>query len=72
MQSSGDYNGKIFSGDELEDVVAEMSQKGFRVYIVTRENGEGYFSSAQIREKCDPACSFVAEVSEKTITLTEQ
>ena len=72
VQSSGDYNGKIFSGDELEDVFAEMSQKGFRVYIVTRENGEGYFSSAQIREKCDPACSFVAEVSEKTITLTEQ
>lgn len=72
VQSSGDYNGKIFSGDELEDVVAEMSQKGFRVYIVTRENGDGFFSTAQIREKCDPACSFVAEVSENAITLTEQ
>lgn len=72
VQSSGDYNGKIFSGDELEDVVAEMSQKGFRIYIVTRENGEGYFTTAQIREKCDPACSFVAEVSGKTVKLTEQ
>lgn len=72
VQSFGDYNGKIFSGDELEKLVAEMNQKGYQTYIITRENGEGYFTTAQIQEKCDPACSFVAEVSGKTVKLTEQ
>jgi hypothetical protein len=66
------YNGKIFSGDELEGVTASLRQNGFQVYIITRENGEGYFSAGEIREKCETACSFLASVNGREVKLIEQ
>ena len=72
VQSSTDYHGKIVSGDELEEIVVALQAKGMKSYIVTRENGEGYFSSSQIREKCDPACSFLVSISGSEAKLIEQ
>lgn len=71
-QNLQDYNGKIFSGDELEGVAASLRKNGFLVYIITRENGEGYFSADEIREKCGAACSFLASVNGEEVRLIEQ
>ncbi len=71
-QNLQDCNGKIFSGDELEGLAASLQQNGFQVYIVTRENGEGYFSAGEIREKCEAACSFLASVNGGEVKLVEQ
>ena len=67
-----DCNGRIFSGDELESLANELSQEGYSVYVITRNNGEGYFDSSQIRQNCDPACSFLASVTGMEVRLTEQ
>lgn len=65
-------NGKIYSGDQLSALATELRQNGFQVYVITRINGEGYFSTEQIQDRCDPACSFLASVSGDMITFTEQ
>lgn len=49
-----------------------MRQNGFQVYVVTRDNGEGYFSADVIREKCGTACSFPASVNGGEMKLVEQ
>ena len=71
-QDLQNYNGKIFNGDELESLTASLLQNGFQVYIITRENGEGYFSAGEIREKCGAACSFLASVNGREVKLIEQ
>lgn len=71
-QELQNYNGKIFNGDELESLTASLLQNGFQVYIITRENGEGYFSAGEIREKCGAACSFLASVNGREVKLIEQ
>lgn len=71
-QEAQDYNGKIFNGDELEGLAISLQQEGFQVYIITRENGEGYFSVKEIREKCLPACSFLVSVEDSEVKFIEQ
>lgn len=71
-QDSQNYNGKIFSGDELEEIVASLRQNGFQVYIITRENGEGYFLADEIREKCGVACSFLVFANGEEVKVIEQ
>lgn len=71
-QNLQDCNGKIFSGDELEGLSALLRKNGFQVYVVTRDNGEGYFSADEIREKCGTACSFLASVNGREVKLVEQ
>lgn len=71
-QNLQDCNGKIFSGDELAGLAASLQQNGFQVYIITRENGEGYFSADEIREKCGAACSFLSSADAEEVKLVEQ
>lgn len=71
-QNLQDCNGKIFSGDELAGLAALLQQNGFQVYIITRENGEGYFSTDEIREKCGAACSFLSSADAEEVKLVEQ
>lgn len=71
-QDLQNYNGKIFNGDELEGLTASFQQNGYQVYIITRENGEGYLSAGEIREKCGGACSFLASINGWEVKLIEQ
>lgn len=71
-QNLQDCNGKIFSGDELEGLSALLRKNGFQVYVVTRDNGEGYFSADEIHEKCGTACSFLASINGGEVKLVEQ
>ena len=72
MMLEQEYNGKIFSGDELAGVAAKLQEFGMQLYVITRENGEGSFTVEEIAEKCDPACSFLVSVNGDRVEMTEQ
>ena len=58
------YVGKILTGSEVAVAAAAEEQKGARLYLVTRENGEGYFSASVIAGMVDSTCSYLVEGSD--------
>lgn len=58
------YIGKILTGSEVAVAAAAEEQKGARLYLVTRENGEGYFSASVIAGMVDSTCSYLVEGSD--------
>lgn len=57
------YVGKILTGSEVVTAAAAEEQRGTRLYLKTRENGEGYFSASVIAGMVDDTCSYLVEGS---------
>lgn len=66
------YNGKIFSGDEVAGIAQMAENEGKAIYVKTRNNGEGFFSAAQVNGSIENSCSYLANVDPNQITFIEQ
>lgn len=57
------YVGQILTGSEVVAAATAEEQRGTRLYLKTRENGEGYFSASVIAGMVDSTCSYLVEGS---------
>lgn len=67
------YQGKIYTGAELLTIAKAEEAKGTKIYIRTRESGEGYFKASQLSQIIDNTCSYLAQgVANGQLTFIEQ
>lgn len=60
-QKSEIYNGQILTGTEVKQIAQKEESKGARLYLRTRQNGEGYYNALQIVSLIDDSCSYLLQ-----------
>ncbi|MDD3361833.1 MAG: hypothetical protein PHW34_09200 [Hespellia sp.] len=60
-EQPANYQGRIFTGSEVVQIASAEEQKGIRIYLKTRESGEGYFNASEVAGMVDDTCSYLAQ-----------
>lgn len=55
------YDGYIATGAEVISIAKKEEAKGIRLYLKTRDRGEGFFSAAEIAQLADGTCSYLVQ-----------
>lgn len=55
------YDGRILTGAEVKSIARNEEAKGIRLYLKTRDRGEGFFSAAEISGLVDGTCSYLVQ-----------
>lgn len=67
------YQGKIFNGAEVVQIARKEENQGIRLYLRTREAGEGFFSADIIAQMVDDTCSYLAQgITEGQLSFIQQ
>lgn len=63
QETEKSYNGCIVTGAEVQVIAKNEEAKGNRLYIKTRDRGEGFFSAAEISGMVDGTCSYLVQIA---------
>lgn len=61
QETEKSYDGCIVTGAEVQFIARNEEAKGSRLYIKTRDRGEGFFSAAEISGMVDGTCSYLVQ-----------